>query len=143
MSPINYDASYVTKGLAKNSDGRTQYTKGLNCDLWQDLYAIYDECGRPPLVKIKSHMTQEQYVASRATKDDLIANEVADKVADKAASKMQGYRNIDTIKRDNGIYNLTKRIARRISIIESHCWSTHDSKRAAVQRPKQSRKKKR
>ena len=66
-------------------------------------------------------MTQEQYAASTATKSDLIANEVADKVAEKAASEMQGYRNIDTVRRDNGIYNLTKHIARRISIIENQC----------------------
>ena len=91
--------------------------------------------------KIKSHMTPEQYAECTATFSDVVANEVADRIAQKAAEGMQGYRNIDTAKIDNGTYNLTKHIARRISIIENHCWRKYDSKRQAVQRPKVSRKK--
>ena len=43
------------------------------------------------IVKIKSHMTQEQFLASRASKSDFMANEVVDKIAEKAAMHIDSF----------------------------------------------------
>ena len=141
LTPVHIDASYVVRGLAKSDADRQALIHGLNGDLWSQLFDLYDECQRPPVVKIKSHMMPEQYARSRASFDDVMANETADALADKAAGKMQRYRNIDEIKQDNRMYAMAMSIAKRLSAIEAYCWSNYDSKRNFAKGPKASRKK--
>ena len=82
LSPLHIDASYAVRGLAKNDADRQTLIHGLNGDLWSQLFNLYDECQRPPVVKIKSHMTSKQYAESTVSFNDVMANETADALAD-------------------------------------------------------------
>ena len=123
---IIVDAKYIIRAFY-NGPNKTKY--GSNPELWDRFWTLLERRGgrkSVQLIKVKSHLSQEEVNHGIAKCQHIAANEAADRLADQAAQEIQVPK--DTVDRFNCIERRAWALQNRIIAVFEHVFA-HDRPR--------------